>query len=166
MDTLLIRLAGVDDQQRIVEIYNQAVDEKYCTGDTEHICINSRLEWFKQHASESYPIFVAEIEALVVGWCSLSPYRPGRKALRRTAEISYYFDRSFRGRGLGRQLVAKVMDEARSLGFNTLIAFLLDRNLASISLLEALGFTRWGHLPDIACFDEGICGQFIYGRKL
>ena len=47
-----------------------------------------------------------------------------------------------------------------------LLAFLLDINSGSIRLLEKYGFSRWGHFPEIARFDEITCGQFVYGKHL
>jgi phosphinothricin acetyltransferase len=161
-----VRHAEIADIKRIVDIYNQAVDEQFCTADTEHITIQSRSDWLNQHSPDHYPLFVAIHEHQVAGWCCLSPYRPGRKALRRVAEISYYFDRKFRGQGFARELVEHVIEEARRLNFEHLIAILLDRNHASIRLLENFDFAQWGHLPDIAHFAEAVCGQYIYGRKL
>ena len=85
-----IRTANENDFADIVKIYNHAVDEKFATADTEHVSFESRKEWFAQHSSETYPIYVAEQDGEIIGWCSLSPHRPGRKALRTVAEISYY----------------------------------------------------------------------------
>lgn len=161
-----IRTAEKNDLTGIVDIYNQAVDERFCTGDTEPVSVASRSDWFQQHSAQTYPIFVAEESGALLGWCSLSPYRPGRSALRTTAEISYYIDASNRGEGIGSRLVQHALSEAPTLGFTHLLAVLMDVNSASIRLLEKHQFERWGHLPEIARFDTAICGQFIYGREV
>lgn len=163
---MLLRTALESDLPRIVAIYNQAIDERFCTGDTEPVSVGSRLDWFHQHSAQTYPIFVVEDGRELLGWCSLSPYRPGRAALRTTAEISYYIDVSKRGQGLGKLLMQHALSEASALGFCHLIAVLMDVNTASIRLLEKHQFQEWGHLPDIARFDSTVCGQFIYGREL
>jgi phosphinothricin acetyltransferase len=161
-----IRTAEENDLPGIVTIYNQAVDERFCTGDSEPVSVSDRRDWFQQHSAQTYPIFVAADEGELLGWCSLSPYRPGRSALRTTAEISYYIDASQRGRGIGSRLVQHALSEAPSLGFTHLLAILMDVNTASIRLLEKQLFVKWGHLPEIARFDTAICGQFIYGREV
>jgi len=102
----------------------------------------------------------------MVGWCSLSPYRPGRKALRTVAEISYYVHRDHRRRGVADAMLTHALNISTWLGFKNLMAILLDRNRASIQLLEKHGFRRRGYLPDIADFNGTICGQFIYGRRI
>ncbi len=38
--------------------------------------------------------------------------------------------------------------------------------LPALSLLEKMGFEKWGHLPNVAEINGEICGQFIYGKDL
>ena len=163
---MLIRTALDSDLPEIVAIYNQAVSVQFCTGDTRPASVAERRDWFKQHTAGTYPIFIAEEAGLLLGWCSLSPYRPGRAALRKTAEISYYIDSSQRGKGFGSRLVQHALSEAPALGFTHLLAILMDVNTASIRLLEKFNFQQWGYLPEVAQFDSAVCGQFIYGREI
>ncbi len=161
-----IRTASEKDYADIIKIYNHAVDEKFATADSEYVTVESRKEWLVQHSPDSYPIFVAEEKNEIIGWCSLSPHRPGRKALRTVAEISYYVHKSHRRKGIANSLIKFALNESKTLGFKNLISILLDVNLISIQLLEKFGFEKWGHLPDIAFIDSTVCGQFIYGKKL
>ena len=161
-----IRNFAIDDLEVIVNIYNHAIDEKFATADTEYVTIDSRKEWFAQHSAETYPIYVAEENNEIVGWCSLSPHRPGRKALRSVAEISYYIDKDHRRKGVANTLITYTIEKAKELGFKNLFTILLDLNKPSIYILEKFGFEKWGHLPDIAEFGGVICGQYIYGRKI
>ena len=85
-----IRIAQAADLSRIVEIYNQAIPSMRSTADLSPLKAEDRMAWFAEHSPAKYPIFVAEIDGEVVGWCSLSAYRPGRMALRFTAEVSCY----------------------------------------------------------------------------
>ena len=166
IDIMNIRKANEKDYKDVITIYNQAVDEKFATADTEYVTVESRKNWFDLHSPESYPIFVSENGNEITGWCSLSPHRPGRTALRTVAEISYYVHKSHRRKGVASSLVEFTLKEAKILGFKNLISILLDLNNISIQLLEKFGFKKWGHLPDVASFDDKICGQYIYGKKL
>ena len=161
-----IRLANGNDFSQIVQIYNHAVDEKFATADTAYVTIDSKKNWFEQHSSQTYPIYVAEENGKLVGWCSLSPHRPGRKALSSVAEISYYIHKNHRRKGIANLLITYTIEKAKQLGFKNLITILLDLNKPSIYILEKFGFEKWGHLPGIAEIDGVICGQFIYGKKL
>lgn len=163
---MIIRSFTPEDMESIVKIYNHAVDEKFATADVDHISIDSRKEWFAQHSPGTYPIYVAEENSELIGWCSLSPHRPGRKALITVAEISYYIHKDHRRKGVASSLIKYTIESAKSLGFKNLISILLDLNKPSIHILDKFGFERWGHLPAIAQLDGIICGQFIYGKKL
>ena len=163
---MLIRLAQPDDLPAIVEIYNQSIPSKQSTGDTEPVHVEDRLAWFREHRPEQHPIFVAEIDGQVAGWCSLSAYRPGRAALRFTAEISYYIASAHHGRGLGTALIERALAACPALGIRHLFAIVLESNQASIRLLQKTGFERWGYLPRVADFDGKEVGHLYYGRHV
>ena len=161
-----IRIAHISDLERITEIYNQAIISKFETADTTEFEANDRLDWFNSHPQDNYPIFVCELNGIVVGWISVSPYRTGRKALRYTAEISCYIHSDFKHIGIGRELTEYVIDKCKALNLKTLFAIILDKNIASIKLLKKLGFEEWGHLPNVADFDGEECGHLYYGRRI
>ncbi|MEN8191068.1 MAG: N-acetyltransferase family protein [Thermodesulfobacteriota bacterium] len=161
-----IQFSTAGDKHRIVEIYNQAVAEGLRCADTVPVTLEEKTGWLELHSNDHYPIFVARKDGLVVGWCSLSPYRQGRKALFRVAEISYYIDAAHRRCGIGSRLIEHALENAADLGLSFFLAILLDLNHDSIRLLERHGFKKWGHLPEIADFGHTVCGQVIYGRKV
>jgi L-amino acid N-acyltransferase YncA len=86
----MIRVSTLNDLSAIVSIYNEAVASRFATADTAAVTLDSRRDWFAEHEPTNHPIFVWEDANEIKGWCSLSPYRRGRMALRFTAEISYY----------------------------------------------------------------------------
>lgn len=163
---MMIRIANEDDLPQIVEIYNQAVAQGSATADLDAVTVESRREWFREHAPSSWPIWVAEGDLALLGWCSLSPYRPGRMALRYTAEISYYVHAAHRRRGIGSRLIRHVIRECPALGIRNLFTLLLDVNLPSVRILEKFEFARWGHMPDVAELEGRTCGHLIYGRRI
>jgi len=162
----MIRLAQATDLEAIVEIYNQAVRAQFETADTEEVEMTDRLQWFRDHTPNTYPVFVYEQNQQVSGWVSLSPYRQGRKALQFTAEISYYVHNQYKRQGIGSKLIQHAIQEARTLQFKNLFAIILDKNKLSIHVLRKLGFQQWGHMPRIADFDGVECGHVYYGLRL
>ena len=164
--TVQTRIAVENDLPAITEIYNHAVALGSATADLTPVSVENRRAWLATHDSERYPVFVAEDQGLIKGWCSLSAYRPGRMALRHTAEISYYIHRDFRGVGVGSRLISDVIDRCPSLGIKVLFAILLDINTSSVGILEKFGFEQWGHLPGVADFDGELCGHLYYGRRV
>jgi L-amino acid N-acyltransferase YncA len=161
-----IRIAEFSDLPAIVDIYNQAVPTHQSTANTTPVTVEGRKAWFQEHESHKYPIYVAEFEGQVVGWCSLSVYRPGRSALRFTAEISCYVDSGSHRHGVGRELVNHAVEASPSLGIKNIVAVLIDRNDASKKLLEKLGFQQWGYLPRVLDFDGQEYGEFYYGKRV
>lgn len=163
---LIFRIADLTDLPAIVEIYNQAVPSRTSTARIEPVTVDDRRSWFLEHDPHKYPVFVAEHEGQLVGWCSLSTYRPGRVALRFTAEISYYVDRKYQRQGIGKALVSHVVSLSPSFGIRNIVAVLIDRNDASRKLLEKLGFQMWGYLPRVLDFEGVECGEFYYGKRV
>ncbi len=161
-----IRIARGIDLAQIVEIYNQAVAQRGATADLSPVTMESRREWFRNHPEESCPIWVSDDAGEILGWCSLSAYRPGRMALRHTAELSYYVHQAHRRRGLASTLIRHAIAQCPNLDIRNLITLLLEVNSPSIQLLEQFGFVKWGHLPDVAEFDGITCGHLIYGSRI
>ena len=163
---MLIRLARPEDLPAIVAIYNQSIPSQQSTGDTQPLRVEDRRTWFAGHRADKHPIFVAEINEQVAGWCSLSAYRPGRAALRFTAEISYYIAFSYHRRGIGTALVEYALAACPELEIRHLFAIVLEGNQASLRLLEKMGFEQWGYLPKVANFDGRDVGHLYYGRHV
>ena len=161
-----IRIAGRSDIPAINDIYNQAVEDRFCTAHLEPVSLRQRGEWFDRHDPEKFPVFVAELQGRIAGWGSLSPYRHGRQALAHVAEVSYYVGREMRRKGVGRDLLEHAIQVAPRYGFSVLMALLLDRNGASIGLLHRCGFTEWGRMPGIARIGDEYADHLYFGRKL
>jgi phosphinothricin acetyltransferase len=129
--------------------------------------VESRREWFESHSSPRHPIFVDETAAgQIRGWCSVSPYRPGRDALANTAELSYYVHSIARRQGVATALLDRVIVHCRCNGFKNLFAILLDGNTASISLLVKFKFELWGRLPKVAEIEGKEIDHLYFGRRI
>jgi len=166
LPVVTIRTATIDDLSSIVAIYNEAVYQRFATADLEPVTVEQRSGWFHEHDPATAPIYVAEREGAVAGWCSLSAYRPGRAALTRTAEISYYVGAAVRGCGVGSALVRHAIEQAPRVGKHVLFGILLERNAPSIRLLTKYGFELWGRLPDAALIDGEVVSHVYYGRSV
>jgi L-amino acid N-acyltransferase YncA len=161
-----IRIAKLEDLEAIVEIYNQAVAAGRKTADITPVSINDRKIWFQAHHPDKYPILVAEKGNMIIGYLSISPYRPGRMALRHTAEVSYYVHFEHHRQGTASNLLKHAISMCPSLQIKTLFAILIDTNLVSIRLMEKYGFEKWGHMPRVAEFDGVEAGHFYYGLRI
>lgn len=161
-----LRTAGLIDLPEIIAIYNQAVPTHRSTANTTPVTVEGRKAWFLEHDPNHRPIFLAELDDQVAGWCSLSVYRPGRLALRFTAEISYYIDNAYQRRGIGSALVRHALAACPALGIKNIVAVVIDKNDGSRRLLEKFGFEQWGYLPRVLDFDGEELGEYYYGKRV
>ncbi|MEK5174960.1 N-acetyltransferase family protein [Heyndrickxia sp. FSL W8-0496] len=162
-ENITFKDASIEDLPIIVEIYNSTVPSRMVTADTEPVSINDRLGWFNEHNPKKRPLWVVEYEGQICGWVSLQSFY-GRPAYNATAEVSIYFHESFRGKGLGKKILKKVIEECPNLSIDTLLGFIFGHNEPSIGLFSSFGFEKWAHLPEVAILD-GIKRDLIIMEK-
>jgi phosphinothricin acetyltransferase len=99
----------------------------------------------EEHQRDNYPVFVAQDEAgRIVGWSALNPFH-ARMGYRFTSENSVYVAADSRGQGIGRLLLAPLIDAGRARGLHAIIAVIDADNEASIRLHVRFGFEKVGH---------------------
>ena len=88
---------------------------------------------------KGYPYLAAEIDGALAGYAYAGPYR-ARPAYRLTVEDSVYIAPATHRRGIGRALLAALIEAAAARGFRQMIAVIGDstKQAASIGLHEAL----------------------------
>ena len=149
---LCVRLAGPEDAEAIRGIYNEAVANTTATMDTEPRTPQQQAAWMAAHAPGGrFRALVAEGEegGRVVGYASLSPFSP-KPGYATTAEVSVYVHCDARGQGVGKQLLAALLSEARLHGFAALYASISADNEASLKLHASHGFFTAGTLRRVA----------------
>lgn len=162
---MTIRHATETDLPAIVAIYNAAIPYRTATADLEPVSVQSRFAWFQGRSPSHRPLWVVEVESIVVGWLSFQSFY-GRPAYNSTAEISIYIAPSVHRCGLGGQLLAKAIQESPNLGLKTLLGFIFAHNQPSLRLFESFGFQKWGHLPQVAELDGTERDLMIMGLRI
>lgn len=115
-------------------------------------------------AAEGWAWLVATDASGVLGYAYYTRLR-GRSAYRFSAEDSVYVRDDVRGQGVGRALVAALLDHAAERGFRQMVAVIGDSdNVGSIGLHTALGFARVGLLR-AAGFKHGRWLDVVYMQK-
>jgi L-amino acid N-acyltransferase YncA len=135
---VLLRLARPSDAEAVREIYNTEVTGSTVTFDMVPRSLEEQRQWLEARAG-ALAVVVAEDDGVVVGFASISPYRD-RPAYSTTVEDSVYVRRDQRGKGLGRALLAEIVDVAAKQGFHTVMARIVGHHDASIELHRSLGF--------------------------
>ena len=137
-----IRTARVGDAAAMAEIYNQGIEDRVATFETEPRSAEDQLAWVLSITGR-YPAVVAEIDSQIVGWAGAGPYR-ARKCYRGIGEFSMYVRRDWRGRGVGDLLIAGLITEAERLGLWKLLSRIFPFNEASRALCRKHGFREVG----------------------
>jgi phosphinothricin acetyltransferase len=95
--------------------------------------------WEAWDAAHPQLRLVAERDGAVVGWAALSPYSH-RHCYRGVGDVSIYVAETARGTGVGRLLLAELVDRSEQAGYWTLNAGLFPENEVSLRLHESCGF--------------------------
>lgn len=137
-----IREAGADDAESICLIYNQGIEDRIATLETELRTPDERRQWLTSHGPR-HPVIVAEAEGRVVGWGSLNSFNL-RAAYDHVGDFSVYIERAWRGKGVGRALLEALIERARALGYHKLVLAAFPFNDMGMRLYERVGFRRVG----------------------
>ena len=157
MSSLEIRPAAAADLPAITEIYEHAV--RYGTATFELIPpdLAEMTRRFELLTEGGFPYLVAAFEGGVVGYAYAGAYRP-RPAYRFTVENSVYLQPAIHRRGIGMQLLQRLIAESEQRGFRQMIAVIGDSaNAGSIGVHTRCGFQMIGTHPDVG---------FKFGRWL
>jgi L-amino acid N-acyltransferase YncA len=147
-----IRAATQNDIVAIAAIYGHHVETGTASFELSAPDVEEMSRRHLDITSRGLPYLVAERSAAdgtVVGYAYVTPYRP-RAAYRYTLEDSVYVDAGSAGRGVGKALLAAVIEGSQALGYRQMIAIIGGSdNHASIGLHAALGFEKAGRLAAV-----------------
>jgi L-amino acid N-acyltransferase YncA len=143
----IIRELRAGDWPAVAAIYAEGIAGRLATFETE---VPPWEDWHAAHLPEHR--FVAELDGALAGWVALTP-SSRRAVYRGVADLSVYVAAAARGRGVGRALLARVIESARAGGLWTLQAGVFPENAASLALHRSLGFRDVGVRERIAQLD-------------
>jgi L-amino acid N-acyltransferase YncA len=133
-----VRLARLEDAPAITTIYNQGIEERNATFETELRTVEQVIAQLTEKG-ERYPTVVVERDGQVVAWASAGLYR-SRPCYAGIAEHSVYVERRARGTGAGRLALVHLCRLYTELGFWKLVSRIFPENTASLALHERVGF--------------------------
>ena len=136
------RLARASDAPAIARIYNQGIEERIATFETEPRT-PEQIEAVLTERRDRYPTVVAERDGVVVAWAGASSYR-ARPCYAGIAEYSVYVGREARGTGAGKAVLLALFAACEQRGFWKLVSRIFPENAASLALCRATGFAVVG----------------------
>jgi L-amino acid N-acyltransferase YncA len=157
MSSLEIRPAAPADLTAITGIYQHAVLYGTATFELIPPDLVEMTRRFEALTDGGYPYFVAVFEGRVIGYAYAGAYRP-RPAYRFTVENSVYLEPAIHRRGIGLQLLQRLIGECEARGYRQMIAVIGDSaNAGSIGVHTRTGFAMIGTHPNVG---------FKFGRWL
>ena len=142
MNEIVIRPATEGDAEAIATIYNQGIEDRIATLETELRTRDERRQWVAARGPR-HPVIVAEAGGRVVGWGSLNVFNP-RKAYDYVVDFSVYVERAWRGKGVGSRLLTRLIELARELRYHKLVLSAFPSNAGGMALYQKLGFRTVG----------------------
>jgi L-amino acid N-acyltransferase YncA len=154
---MLVRNARDEDIATIQAIYAHHVLHGTASFEEEAPSAHEIARRRADVLARGMPYLVAEIDGRVVGYSYASPYR-ARPAYRFSIENSVYVEHGHARGGVGRVLLAALIERCEQGPWRQMIAVIGDSaNAASIGLHASLGFRNVGTFTDVG---------FKFGRWL
>lgn len=144
MNKVVIGSMTADNWAAVRAVYLEAIATGQATFETE---APSWETWDSAHLS--FARLVAHDGKDMVGWAALSPVSQ-RKAYAGVAEVSVYVAAHSRGKGVGKALLERLIQESERDGIWTLQAAVFPENATTIALHEAFGFRQVGRRERIS----------------
>jgi len=147
--SLLVRPSTPADLGAVRDIYALAVTQGTGTFELDAPDRDEMARRRDDVLAKGLPWLVAEQDSRVLGYAYANHFRP-RPAYRFSVEDSVYLLPEAQGRGIGRVLLAELLDRCQAAGARQMLAVIGDSaNLGSIGVHRSLGFEPCGTLRSV-----------------
>ena len=145
---MIVRAARIADAEAIAAIYAHHVAHGTATFDTEAPPVTFWTTKLTDFAARGWPFLVGTREDQITGYAYAAQFRD-RPAYAHTCENSIYVDPAHLGQGIGKTLLAALLDASADAGFREMIAVIGGSEPASVALHTALGFRHAGRMERV-----------------
>ena len=143
----MIRKVRHEDAHDIALIYNYYIGNSTITFETSSVSTEEMAGRIAD-ISKKYPYFVYEESGKVLGYCYVSSWKK-KAAYYNTVESTVYINKDFQGKGFGRALMNKLINDLKERSFHAVIACITIPNPSSVKLHEELGFRRVSEFKEV-----------------
>ena len=148
-----IRDAREDDLSALKVMMNHYRQNTHYNWDKTLLTDADMQAWFLEHSVLPYAALVAEEGGEVVGYASLSGFRP-HTGYRYTAENSVYTLPGREGQGVGQVLLAALLGRAKENGLRVVTAWIDAENTRSTAFHERHGFAYVGTMRGVGTLND------------
>lgn len=146
---LVVRPATAADLPTVQAIYGLHVTTGFASFEEAPPDLAEITRRFDDLQAKGMVYLAAELAGRVVGYAYAAPFRP-RSAYRYTVEDSIYIAGGQERRGIGRALLAVLVERTADAGFRQMMAVIgTAGHSPSVALHAALGFRPAGHLEGV-----------------
>jgi L-amino acid N-acyltransferase YncA len=165
--SLVIRPATTADIPAITRIYAHSVTHGTASFELTPPDEAEMARRMGELVGKGFPYLAAEAGDEIAGYAYAALYRT-RPAYRFTVEDSVYIAPHSHRRGVGRALLAALIEECTARGYRQMIAVIGDspRQAGSVGLHKALGFHHVGILQDVGFKHDHWCDSLLMQRAL
>jgi len=149
MAEFYICLASAGDVRQINKIVNYYIEQSGANWSWKPLTLWQSKRWFLSHDFSLHPIFVAKsMEGKVIGFSSLSPFRP-KSGYWPVAENSIYVDNNYHNQQIGTKLMEATLNHAYASKLEAVTAWIDSENKSSIDFHKKWGFELVGEMKNI-----------------
>ena len=113
MQNTVIRKATFEDIPEILEIVNHAILHTTSNYNYEVQSLEVQTKWFEDKTLKNFPVIVAVTENQVLGFGTYGTFRE-KIGYQFTVEHSIYVSDNFTGKGIGKLLLAALIELAKN----------------------------------------------------
>jgi phosphinothricin acetyltransferase len=143
----VLRPVNTGDARAIRDLYNYYILNTAVTFEEEAVSPGEMEERIRT-VSSRYPWLVWEEDGELTGYAYAREYHE-RSAYRFTAEDSIYIKSGFEGRGIGKALLAALLEKLRTMDLHALMGIITIPNERSVALHEKFGFKKMGLFSEV-----------------
>ncbi len=147
----MVRIEDAEERDlpAILAILNEVIATSTAVFSDDPVTLEEQREWLRRRRESGFPVLVAREGDDVLGYASYGEFR-SHPGYRTTVEHTVHVASRARRRGIGRELVRRLIELAREDGRHVMVAGVDAGNGPSIALHEQLGFVESARMSEIA----------------
>jgi phosphinothricin acetyltransferase len=142
-----IRKVRDTDASGIISLFNYYIEHGFAAYPEQRL--DEKMFFMFREVVNEYPFYVIEAKNnQVIGFGFLHRYNPF-EMFNRVAEVTYFIHPDYTGKGLGTVLLNRLIEDAKKMNIETLLANISSKNEVSIEFHKKNGFKECGRFVKI-----------------